>query len=111
MKTPQPLEKEVLKACRDYLRLTGWLTIRLNSGAVRGEHKGKRRFVRFNDTRGCSDLIAVKQVTVFIEIKRPGGKLRPEQVAFLEDARRHGAAAICVSSLEELQRELEQLHA
>lgn len=108
MKAPRPLEREVLKQCRDYLRLRGFLVIRINSGAQVGEYKGKKRFIRFNDTNGVSDLLALRDSTViFIEVKRPGGKLSDHQAAFLDDVRRHGGVGICVSSVDDLRRQLE----
>ena len=102
-----PLEKEILAQCRDYLRLTGWLCLRVNSGAVTGEYKGRRRFVRFTDTPGVSDLLALREVFLAAECKRPGGKLTADQAAFLEDVRKHGGIGLCIHSLDELQHELE----
>lgn len=108
MKKPRPLEREVLKVIRDYLRLTGWLTIRLNSGSVVGEYKGRRRLVRFNDMPGCADLLAVKHVALFVEVKRPGGKTSKDQDAFLEDVRRHGGLGFVVDGLDSLKQQLEE---
>ena len=103
-----PLEKEILAQCRDYLRLTGWMVLRVNGGAVTGEYKGRRRFVRFTDTPGVSDLLALRDnVFLAIETKRQGREPTAEQSAFLMDVRLHGGVGLVVHSLDELQRELE----
>lgn len=106
----RPLEKEVLAQCREYLRLHGFEVVRLNSGAVTGSHKGKSRLVRFNDTPGVSDLLAVKKgagLAVFVEVKRPGGKTTPAQDDFLNRMRCAGAVGIVADSLDSLRQQLE----
>ena len=42
-----PREADTLKACLQLLRLRGVFAFWVNSGAVAGTYKGKRRFVRF----------------------------------------------------------------
>lgn len=105
MKSPR--ESDILSQCRDWLRLTGWLVLRVNSGATVAEHKGKRRFFRFCDTPGVSDLLALKGgVFLGCEIKRPGNKPTAKQLSFLDAVRRHGGMAIVADSVESLARQL-----
>jgi hypothetical protein len=103
-----PLEKEVQAQIKQYLQLNGWLVLRLNSGAIPAEYKGKRRFIRFNDQPGCSDLLALKDgVAAFIECKRPGKKATAEQESFLEEVRKHGGIAFVADSLDSLLSNLQ----
>lgn len=108
MKNPRPLEKEVLKQCRQYLELRGFFVMRLNSGAVAATYKGKRRYVRFNDMPGCADLLCVRDgKAVFVECKRPGGKVSLDQHAFKDAVQRHGGVWILADGIDSLQRDLE----
>ena len=104
MRLPKPLEKDIQKQCLLWLKLTGCLPIRVNSGAFGGEYKGKKRFVRMNSEPGCSDILAVLPDGRFLaaECKRPGGKATPEQLSFLDAVRKRGGLGVVVSSVDEL---------
>lgn len=106
-KAKVPLEKEVLKACLEWLAAHGWFAWRQNSGAVAGEYKGKRRFMRFNSAPGCSDILAIKAGKLLcLETKRPGGKVSDKQRAFLARAQEAGALAIVAYSVQDLEEKL-----
>lgn len=112
MITP-PLEKDILCTCRAYLRAIGALAIRINSGAAVAEYKGKRRFVRHNDTPGCADLVCCLQGRfVSVEVKRSGSRTDPkrkaEQVAFAASVAKAGGVALVVHSCEELEADLRE---
>lgn len=74
---PEPSETIILRQIRSFLQWHGWFVIRIQQGL--GCHKG------------ISDLIAVKNGrTVFIEVKKPNGKLSDYQERFkatIEDRR------------------------
>ncbi len=66
-----PLERDVQKACRDWLTLWGAVVVRVNSGAM----KIGDRYVKFNDQPGCSDTLVCLPGTgrfLALELKRPG---------------------------------------
>ncbi len=99
-----PLEKDIQKAIVEYLRLVGAVAIRVNSGAISGEHNGKKRFVRFNSEPGCSDIIAcLAGRFVAIEVKRPGKKATDAQTSFLDSVRQAGGVAFVADSVEVTQ--------
>lgn len=56
--------------------------------------------------RGVPDRLLIGRdangapVTVFVELKRPGSKLRPEQTAMITTMRNHGAQALMVDTPE-----------
>lgn len=105
----QPLERDIQAACLHLLALSGVMAFRVNSGAVTGEHNGKRRFFRFNGARGCSDILGVLPRSgrfLAVEVKRPGGKLTPDQAAFLDRIRAAGGLALVVRSDRELEAAL-----
>lgn len=107
MKVKAPLEKEIQKQILAWLRLHGATAIRVNSGAFGGEYKGKKRFIRANDTRGCSDVLCCwRGRFVAIEVKRPGEKPTIDQVAFLQGVQRSGGLAFVASSVDDVENYL-----
>ena len=86
----------------DLLRSHGWTVFRRNTGAFRGEHHGKRRFVRFSEP-GAADLWCLTPPPrvrhVEVELKRPGRKPTPEQVRWLLELNARGAPAFWVDNL------------
>lgn len=105
---PKPLEKDIQKAILDYLALRRIPAWRVNSGAMVGEYKGKRRFMRFNGAAGHSDIAGVLSGgrALFIECKRPGGKPTPDQLAFIETMKATGALAFVATSVADVERAL-----
>jgi hypothetical protein len=106
-------EADILKSCFAYLRLRGIPCFRVNGGALTvSGPEGRRRFVRFTSARGCSDLVAVLPPAgrfAGIEVKKPGGRLTPDQEAFLTNVRKAGGVGWVVHSVGELVEELERL--
>jgi hypothetical protein len=106
-------EAAVLRACRDYLTLCRIPHFRVNGGALAvAAPGGRKRFVRFTSARGCSDLVAVLPPSgrfAAIEVKRPGGRLTPDQREFLDAVRAAGGIALCVDSVVTLASALERL--
>jgi hypothetical protein len=69
---------------------------RINSGAHVAGQGDSRRFVRYHDIPGMSDLWVWLKGTprqAFIEVKRPGEKPSDKQAAFLQAARELGHIA------------------
>lgn len=107
LKAQSPDEALVLNAVLRYLRVERrvvWAQ-RMNSGAAKVPAAGgKERFLRFG-FKGCPDVLG--QLTdgrfLAVECKRPGGKRRDEQVAFVGLARAHGAVALFADSVEQVQ--------
>ncbi len=102
-----PTETAIVRAVVDYLTLQGHLAIRINSGGVVRTDRGRKRFVRFNSVPGTSDVLACIDGTfAAIEVKRPGGKLTPEQASFLDLVRTTGGLGVCVTSVADLKAAL-----
>lgn len=111
-------ESDVLSACLHWLQLRGIWCWRQNQGAIPLKNGGFRRFVGLE---GVSDILGILPQTVHIvgengpitfgnllavETKRPGGKLKPEQVEFLRRVNELGGVGVCVHSLRELEEKL-----
>lgn len=114
---PVPLEKDVQRACLQWLALVGVFAFRVNSGAVTGEYKGKRRFMRFNTAAGCADIIGMlpgdrfnpplqRAVFLAVEVKRIGNKPTAKQLAFLGRVQKAGGLAFVCYGVEDLQAKL-----
>ena len=114
-------ETDLVKQLLQWLKLRGIDAWRQNAGAMAGEYKGKRRFLRFAGVEGISDIIGLVSVNVMplpfgtqagpmtiarflaIEAKMPGNKPTEKQIAFLEMVRRAGGIGLVVYSLADLE--------
>ena len=94
---------EVLKALKAHPAVV-WCE-RMNSGAA----KVGNRFIRFG-FKGCPDVLGQLHDgrLLGVEVKRPTGKLRPEQSVFLERIRAAGGVAFVARDLRDVVRELNQ---
>lgn len=93
-------EQDIMNSIRLKLSEIGFAVFRANVGKI------KLSDGRWFDTglpKGFSDLFAVKDGKIyFIEVKKPGGKIRPEQATFIETMKnRYGCKAGIVHSVEE----------
>ena len=105
----EPSEALVLNAVLRYLRVetrVAWAH-RFNSGATKIPGVGGRpdRFLRFA-FKGCPDVLG--QLTdgrlLAVECKRPGGRRRPEQRAFLALVTQAGGVACFAESVEDVKK-------
>lgn len=116
MPSPTPiLERDVLRACLDALRAFGFEPQRRNVVAVEVEGRnGKRRLVRAGEP-GEADITATvptgpnRGKRVEVEVKRPGERPRPEQLAFLRRVNASGGLAFWVDDAAVLARVLRRL--
>ena len=111
LKRPEPTESAVLDSIRRALRIhpaVAWAE-RMNSGAHVAGEGASRRFVRYG-FRGCPDIIGqlVTGRAMFIEVKRPSGRVSVEQKEFLERAARFGACAFVARSVADVFLELDK---
>lgn len=100
-------EADVQNSIRLALSDRGWCVFRANVGKV------KMSDGRWFDTglpKGFSDLFAVKDGrVVFLEVKNETGRVRPDQVHFLEMMReRYGCTAGVVRSVEDALKLVEK---
>lgn len=122
-KTIPVSEREVLDSCLEWLAMKRLPHFRINSGAMKGEHNGKKRYVPFvrifipgegYTERGMSDICALIRTWpvagggltprfVAIEVKRPGEHSTLEQVQFQKAVRAAGHLAFEVHSVDELE--------
>ena len=111
------LEKDIQRMIMQYLVSRGAFPIRVNSMAVAGTHKGKKRFIRSNSEDGCSDILCCyRGLFLALEVKRPGARAKKtgkeasdNQLAFLEKVRRADGVAEVVTSVEDVELILETL--
>lgn len=82
-------ESDIKEQVKDYLNLKGWFHFPLTAGL--GSYKG------------LPDRIAVKNGRVlFLEIKKPGGEQRPEQINFERDITYQKGEYYLIDCLENL---------
>ena len=116
-------ESEIQREILTYLSLVpGVVAWRNNTGAMFGEHKGKRWAVRFG-RKGLPDILGFRRTVLgcdyngcveeasarflAIEVKRdPKQKPTPEQAAFLDSVRKAGGIALVASSVDDVRKEL-----
>lgn len=99
-------EGELVKACLHFLHLRGILAWRCNSGATVAEHKGKRRFIKYQSINGVSDILAVLDggKILAVECKNPGNKPSPDQASFLEGVASRGGVAVVAYSVDDVEK-------
>lgn len=98
-------ESDVVRDCLQFLRLNGIEAWRQNSGAIPLPGGG---FRRFNGRKGQADIIGIVKGRFFAcECKMPGKKPTPEQDEFLDMVTRNGGISCWVTSVEELQDDLQ----
>ena len=98
-------ENDVRKACLDILRLRHWWPIRQHVGLYKTPDG---RWIRIGEV-GDPDYVAVKPPSFFLETKRPGGELEPEQIKRISDLKTfYGMDTAVVESVEELIDWLDQ---
>ena len=98
-------EADIQKAIVDFLRMQGHLVIENRShisDAILARVSGNRA------SKGTFDLIVALKGgrTLWIEVKRPGEILRPEQAQFADALERCGHWWMVAFSVEDVQREL-----
>ena len=99
---PVPPERDVQRACLDYLTFIGAAWVRVNGGML---PTARGAMVKFNHASSgtCSDVVAcLGGRFIGIEIKRKGGKATEGQRFFLDAVTAAGGLGIVVSSVEAL---------
>lgn len=110
---PEPSEAAVLAAVRTALRMhpaVAWVG-RFNSGAAVAGEGSARRFVRFSDISGLSDLLGQLRDgrVLAVECKRLStrNQVTPAQSAFLEQVSGAGGVAFVAWAADQAIKELE----
>lgn len=110
---PEPTESAVLSMIMRALKVHPKVAHfwRQNTGAMAiGEGKA-RRFVRFG-AKGQPDIQGYLTGTgraMYIEVKKPSGKVAPEQQEFIDLANKHGALAFVARSVSDVFNVLDEL--
>lgn len=102
-----PLEKDIQKAIIAFLSAHPKISIygRFNSGtAITGDAQGNTRYTRFNSIKGFPDIHGMLKGgrAVYIEVKRPGGRVSEEQQEFIDKVAAHGAVAFIAYSVDDV---------
>ena len=96
LKPKPPLEKEIQKQIVRFLNLRGWWVYSTSQG-YRKERGGTRT------TPGLPDLFAMGyQRSLWIEVKRPGGKVRAAQAQFAQLCNRYEIPHLIAYSLQDV---------
>jgi len=111
-------ENDVERQITDYLAYHGWYVIRLHAGTAKLEDGHKIRL----GEKGRADWLALRSFeigkpiygpgwcqAIFVEVKRPGGKLALMQRLWIQGRREEGFLAETVDSYERFL-ELYRLH-
>lgn len=100
-------ESDIQRAILDFLQAKKILAWRCNMGAVLVSRDSKIRFSK-NPNKGIPDIGGVLQGGRYfaIEVKRPGGRLSPEQKGWIERLSAQGVICIVATSVEDVRRGL-----
>lgn len=92
------LEREVTAQIRDFLKAKGWRPIRMQRTVMPGQFQ--------TGEPGIPDFLFIrymgygKGTLLWIELKRPGGKLREQQVEWIAKERQRGGTVWIVDSFD-----------
>jgi Na+-translocating ferredoxin:NAD+ oxidoreductase RnfG subunit len=97
-------ESKLQKDIFDAIVKNGYLVVRVNSSVHMTEH-GTRlasyRIVNTNETAGLSDgIVFHSHGAVFVEIKKPGGRLSEKQRKFMETCERYMMYYVLIDSVD-----------
>lgn len=92
-------EAQIQKQIVEYLQAHDAMVFRMNAGKVRA----RNGFVQ-QAPPGTPDLLVVDRwgQAIWIEVKAPGGKLNPAQVAMHEQLERRGSVVVVATCVEDL---------
>ena len=94
---PPLTEADITRQIKGYMESQGWFAIRLQSGMVRGMTRGTPMRLNAN---GTPDWLFMKGTRyLFVEMKRPRGKLSQDQEKWFAMADRRGFPAIWADGL------------
>lgn len=100
MKKPRVPESLILKTCLASLEYASVFHYRNNTGAMVGEYKGKKRFIRYG-VAGAPDIVAVwGGLFVGIECKSSDGRLSEDQKRFGAELEKAGGVYAIVRDIE-----------
>jgi len=109
MKMPEPLESEIQSAVCQYLEMRGHFFWRQNSAGIQRTGKDGRQFWATNkySIKGVGDIICFDKtgtgIAIFLEIKRPSGKMSEEQKEFQRRCELVGCEYYVIRRIEDLQ--------
>jgi hypothetical protein len=101
------LEKEIQLAICDYLSLRKIFFWRQNTAPTIQNSGDKWHFRAMpkHSLKGVPDIIVIRDGTfVGLEVKRPGGKLSEQQIAFKENCEANGGKYFVVTSIDDVQK-------
>lgn len=110
---PIPLERDVQRAILAYLRARGVLCWRNNTAkvAIPAEGGKARRFLRAGLVGSADILGCFGGRLLALEVKRPGERPTPVQVAFLRSVQEAGGIAFWADGLDVAARVLDAIEA
>ena len=105
MKPKPPLESVIQAQIMEYLLFKGYFVWRANNAPIFDAKRGAFRKAGKYAPKGLPDIGGVLNDgrAFFIEVKRPGGKVSPDQQAFLDRANGLGALAFVAYSVDEVK--------
>jgi alpha-amylase/alpha-mannosidase (GH57 family) len=103
----RPTENQIAQQIVDYLRLRGWRVHRLEAdlrgpkARVKREEPGTPDYIAVRTATGVASFVRGYDV-VYIEVKRPGAKLRRSQEIWISQARDEGWDVVVATGVEDL---------
>lgn len=97
-------ESQIQSAICEYLTVQKHAVIRLNNQPIFDPRRNIFRALPKYTPKGMADLLVVVEgKSIFLEVKRPGQKPRPEQLDFGRWIMAHGGDYFTVHSIDEVQ--------
>lgn len=96
-------ESDIQKDILDYLKIKHYVVFKHRNVGIYKKETGTYIPLAFGE-KGISDLLACAPDGRFwaIEVKKPGGRPSPDQLAFIESVKRNNGVAFIAESLDEV---------
>lgn len=104
-------EGAILKSILEYLAVCGVWSMRINTGAIASEYKGRTRFHRYGRP-GCADILAIYAgkmsemdglTILWIEVKTEKGRQSDLQKLFQAEVEAEGHTYLIARSIDDVE--------
>jgi hypothetical protein len=101
-------EQAIQKSILEYLAVKKIWHMRVNTGAIVSEYKGRSRMIRYG-IPGCADILCSLPSFLWLEVKAPKGVQSEQQKQFQKEVEEQGHLYYVVRSIEDVEEILKGL--
>lgn len=112
-KKNKKIEADIQKQIAKVFELAGWETVRYNSGKFQLGNMWFNCYYNYNSgtSKGRPDLeIKRNNISISIEVKKPGGKLSKDQETYIKNSEKYGNITLVMDSVSKAKEFITYVH-